>query len=143
MEIRRYRLPFHWTAAFPADWTHEYDAESDQNLFYPADSDLTFRLTAFHAEKAGVPAPASVMETVFAKTAPENSTVINNPELTVPGCTVLIRGRNYQEEGQTVSHICAGCICEGELLTVSIFGTDARQVYEALAYLTLIACEAS
>ena len=142
MEMQRYRLPFQWTAAFPADWTHEYDAESDQNLFYPEDSDLVFRLTAFHAEKAGLPAPVSVMETVFAKSAPENSKVIDIPELTVSGCTVLIRGCNYQEDGQTVSHVCAGCICAGELLTVNIFGTDAKQVYEAIAYLTLIARDA-
>ena len=141
MEMQRYRLPFQWTAAFPADWIHEYDAESDQNLFYPPDSDLTFRLTAFHAEKAGVPAPEPVMETVFAKSAPENSTVIDIPELVVPGCTVLIRGCNYEEDGQTVAHICAGCICEGNLLTVNIFGTDAKQVYEGLAYLTLIGRE--
>ena len=141
MEMQRYRLPFQWTAAFPAEWIHEYDAESDQNLFYPPDSDLTFRLTAFHAEKAGVPAPEPVMETVFAKSTPENSTVIDIPELTVPGCTVLIRGCNYEEDGQTVAHICAGCICEGNLLTVNIFGTDAKQVYEGLAYLTLIGRE--
>ncbi len=141
MKMQRYRLPFQWTAAFPADWIHEYDAESDQNLFYPPDSDLTFRLTAFHAEKAGVPAPEPVMETVFAKSAPENSTVIDIPELVVPGCTVLIRGCNYEEDGQTVAHICAGCICEGNLLTVNIFGTDAKQVYEGLAYLTLIGRE--
>ena len=141
MEMQRYRLPFQWTAAFPAEWIHEYDAESDQNLFYPPDSDLTFRLTAFHAEKAGVPAPEPVMETVFAKSAPENSTVIDIPELVVPGCTVLIRGCNYEEDGQTVAHICAGCICEGNLLTVNIFGTDAKQVYEGLAYLTLIGRE--
>ena len=141
MEMQRYRLPFQWTAAFPADWINEYDAESDQNLFYPPDSDLTFRLTAFHAEKAGVPAPEPVMETVFAKSAPENSTVIDIPELVVPGCTVLIRGCNYEADGQTVAHICAGCICEGNLLTVNIFGTDAKQVYEGLAYLTLIGRE--
>ena len=142
MEMQQYRLPFQWTAAFPANWTHEYDADSDQNLFYPADSDLTFRLTAFHAEKAGVPAPESVMETVFFKSAPENSKIIEIPELIIPGCKVLIRGRSYSENGQNVAHICAGCICEGNLLTVNIFGTDAKQVYEALAYLTLIAYKA-
>ena len=138
MQMQSYRLPLGWIAAFPAEWEHEYDTDKDENIFYPADSDLTFRLTAFHAEKDGIPAPASVMETVFEQSVPDNSTVIDLPELTVPGCSLQIRGCNDQEDGQNVAHICAGCICEGDLLIFNIFGTDAQQVYEGLAYLTLI-----
>ncbi len=138
MNMQQYRLPLGWTAAFPADWTHEYDETTDQNIFYPADSDLTFRLTALHAEKEGVPAPVSLMETVFAKSVPEGCRVIEIPELQVAGCTMLIRGRSYEEDGKTVSQICAGCFCDGELLTFNIFGTDPQQVYEGLAYLTLV-----
>jgi len=40
-----------WRISFPEKWIYEDDTESDQNIFYPPDSDLTIRITPFHAEK--------------------------------------------------------------------------------------------
>ena len=131
--MKTYRLPMGWRAAFPEAWSHEYDEESGENRFSPPEGGLLFTLTAFHAEKSGIPAPAEIMRTVFLHrigNAGEELPV--PPELKVRGCEFRLIRRSETQ-------ICAGCFCPGELLLTDITGTDPQAVTEAVACLALIA----
>ena len=138
MKLKTYQLPLGWQVSFPADWQHEYIEDDAQNVFYPEDSDLTFRITAFHAEKEGAPAAPAIMYTVFQRSIPENCTQISLPELKIAGCRTYIVRTAETENGQQVTRIIAGVYCAGELLITNIFGTNPQTVTEAMAYLSFI-----
>lgn len=130
--MKTYRLPMGWAAAFPEDWTHAYDEETGENRFSPPGGALTLTLTALHAEKAGIPAPADMMLSVFLhQLSAEGKEIPVPPELKIPGCAAAIRQIAEKE-------ICAGVFCAGELLMMQITGEEPQTVYEAIAYLALV-----
>ena len=49
--MNSYKLLFDWQISMPDNWQGEYDKESGQYIFYPDNSDLTIRITPFHAER--------------------------------------------------------------------------------------------
>ena len=55
--MNSYKLLFDWQISMPDNWQGEYDKESGQYIFYPDNSDLTIRITPFHAERDGILAP--------------------------------------------------------------------------------------
>jgi len=138
MNLKTYQLPLGWQISFPEEWAHEYQEDDAQNIFYPDDSDLTFRISAFHAEKEGVPAAPSIMYMVLARSLPEQSEQVSLPELKIAGCKTHIVRTSETENGRQVTRIVAGVYCEGELLIVNIFGTNPQEVTEAMAYLTFV-----
>ena len=138
MNLKGYQLPLGWTVSFPEQWQHEYTEDDAQNIFYPENSDLTFRITAFHAEKEGVPAEPNIMYMVLARSLPENAEQISLPELKITGCKTHIVRTTETENGKQVTRIIAGTYCEGELLITNIFGTNPQEVTEAMAYLCFI-----
>ena len=138
MNLKRYQLPLGWQVSFPAEWTHEYQENDAQNVFFPPDSDLTVRISAFHAEKEGIPAAPSIMYTVRTRSLPEKAVSFAILELCIPGCETALFRTEETENGERVYRIIAGIYCTGELLIVNIFGTDAREVNETAAYLSLI-----
>ena len=130
--MKTYRLPMGWAAAFPEDWTSDYDEESGENRFSSPAGGLTLTLTAFHAEKNGIPASPDIMRSVFLHRLPaEGEEIPVPPELKIKGCETALRRIGERE-------ICAGIFCEGELLLTQITGDDPQTVCEAIAYLTLI-----
>ena len=60
--MNSYKLLFDWQISMPDNWQGEYDKESGQYIFYPDNSDLTIRITPFHAERDGILAPREVDE---------------------------------------------------------------------------------
>lgn len=138
MNLKTYQLPLGWSVSFPAAWQHEYDETDAQNIFFPEESDLTFRISAFHAEKEGSPAPSAVMEIVFQRSLPAKTEPISLPELQITGCQTHIVSTSETENDKQVFRIIAGIYCTGELLIVNIFGTNAQEVTEAMAYLCFI-----
>ncbi|MFR3039446.1 MAG: hypothetical protein ACLTLY_12170 [Agathobacter rectalis] len=65
--MNSYKLLFDWQISMPDNWQGEYDKESGQYIFYPDNSDLTIRITPFHAERDGILAPREVMEDAYIK----------------------------------------------------------------------------
>ena len=55
--MNSYKLLFDWQISIPDNWQGEYDKDSGQYIFYPDNSDLTIRITPFHAERDGILAP--------------------------------------------------------------------------------------
>lgn len=68
--MNSYKLLFDWQISMPDNWQGEYDKESGQYIFYPDNSDLTIRITPFHAERDGILAPREVMEDAYIRTVP-------------------------------------------------------------------------
>ena len=68
--MNSYKLLFDWQISMPDNWQGEYDKESGQYIFYPNNSDLTIRITPFHAEREGMLAPREVMEDAYIRTVP-------------------------------------------------------------------------
>ncbi len=53
--MNSYKLLFDWQISMPDNWQGEYDKESGLvHFFYPDNSDLTIRITPFHAERDGI-----------------------------------------------------------------------------------------
>ena len=131
--MKTYRLPMGWQIALPEDWTNDYSEDSGENRFAPPDQGITLTLTAFHAEKAGMPAPAEIMRSVFLHQIGEQGKSLPvPPELNAGACETALRQLSDTE-------ISAGTFCAGELLLTRITGSDPQQVYQAIAYLALIA----
>lgn len=68
--MNSYKLLFDWQISMPDNWQGEYDKKSSQYIFYPDNSDLTIRITPFHAERDGILAPREVMEDAYIRTVP-------------------------------------------------------------------------
>ena len=141
MNLKSYQLPLGWQVSFPAEWQHEYQENDAQNIFFPEDSDLTVRISAFHAEKEGVPAAPSIMYMVLTRSLSEKAVSFAVPELKIPGCETALFRTEETENGERVYRTVAGVYCTGELLIINIFGTDAQEVSETAAYLAFVSRE--
>ena len=142
MELKSYRLPLNWQVTFPDSWEHEYDVQYGANIFYPTDSDLTFRITALHAEQQGIPAPAAIMETVLLQELPDEAQELDMSEFAFNDCRVRAFSFSKEEDGKQVFCIYAGFSTDGDLLLIHITSSDWEQVKAAVSYLRLITREA-
>lgn len=134
-----YHFPYNWKLSIPDGWHGEYDEESGQCVFYPDDSDLTLRVTPFHIGKDGVPAPAEVIETAYLNTIP---TLAEEREATLccpDGFTVKMYEDTLRQNHRTIHVFYIGYYAAGELLSVSIWGTNRQECTDALEILQTIA----
>ncbi len=136
--MQTYNLPYDWQISISDNWQGEYEAEVGQYVFYPDDSDLTIRITPFHAEKDGVLAPAEVMENAYTRTIPPAAVLRNESLDSANGYNVRIYENKLTENGQIVYVIYIGCYTFGELLSVNIFGTDKKECEQVLCTLKIV-----
>ncbi|MBO5093657.1 MAG: DUF4240 domain-containing protein [Lachnospiraceae bacterium] len=130
----QYALPLGWRIAVPGDWRHE-EGENGEDVFYPPDSELTVRITPFHAEKAGKPAPSKVMEEAFLQSLPPESAQSKIKGYALPGFRVKFFEATDPGEGRQVFHIHAGYYTKGELLSVGVYGGSREMCMEGLEIL--------
>lgn len=129
-----HRLPLGWQISVPGDWTQE-EGENGEQVFYPSDSELTVRMTPFHAEKTGKPAPAKVMEQAFLQTIPPEAAQMKPKGYGLTGYRARFFEHMETEEGLSVYHIYAGYFSKGELLSVNIYGGSREMCTEAMTVL--------
>lgn len=136
--MQNYDLPYDWKISMPDNWQGEYYEEDGQCVFYPDNSDLTIRITPFHAEQDGVLVPVEVMENAYINTIPTSAI----SRIISPYNLVGLCGRMYEstviEENKTVYVIYAGYYTLGELLSISIWGTNKVECEQALDILKTI-----
>lgn len=133
-----YHFPYNWKLSIPDGWHGEYDESSGQCVFYPDDSDLTLRVTPFHAGKDGVPAPAEVMEKAYLHTIPASAAERDAKLCCADGFSARMYEDTLQQDHRTVHVFYIGCYTVGELLSVSIWGTSKRECKDALKILQTI-----
>ena len=130
--MKTYKLPCDWQISIPHNWQGEYDKEDGQCVFYPDNSDLTIRITPFHAERDGVPAPIEVMENAYIRTIPMSAKLRDAHLLNPDGFTVRMYEGTLLEEGKRVYVIYIGYYSAGELLSINVYGTNKTECEQAL-----------
>lgn len=130
-----YQMPGGWQISFPKDWSYENEVERGQSIFYPSNSDLTIRITPFHAERQGTLEPAEVMEAAFIATVPAAASPLELGEYTAENYTVKAFENTETENGKQVFRIAMGCYTAGELLSIHIFSTSKDECRNALTVL--------
>lgn len=131
-----YELPCGWQISMPDAWL--YEEEDGQSIFYPSDSDLTVRITPFHAERDNVPAPVELMEAAYINSVPASAKPCDLHEYALDGFSIKAYGEKSLENGQTVYAFYVGYYTAGELLTVNIFSTNKTECTQALEILRTI-----
>ena len=134
----QYKLFHNWEISFPDDWSAKYDTENGQYIFYPADSDLTFRLTPFHARKEDQPAPIDIMENAYTNSIPISAKLRDPDSLALEGLHVKAYENKQIQNGKSVYSIHVGYYTVGNLLSINIFGTYKPECEQALCHLKTI-----
>ena len=140
-ELKEYLLPYDWKISFPKEWAHEFEPypEGDQHLFYPQDSDLTFRINSFCIQNESGYAPIKVLSEVFCSSCRKSKLKRNK--------TPNISGNNYfseyfkgitKENGKKIHWVSIGIMIEGFLLKINIFGENNNSIERALCYIKTI-----
>ena len=124
-------LSLGWKLSAPLDWRQE-EGDGGETVLYPSQGELTVRITPFHAEKSGKPAPAKVMEQAFLQTIPPQAVVMKPEGYRLAGFRVRFFENRETEGGQNMHHIYAGYFAKGELLSVNVFGRSREECMEAL-----------
>ena len=118
--MNSYKLLFDWQISIPDNWQGEYDKDSGQYIFYPDNSDLTIRITPFHAERDGILAPKEVMEDAYIRTVPASARQ-RNLDFYIPiGFEAKIYDDVLSEDSNTIYVVYVGDYSAGELLSISI-----------------------
>ncbi len=130
--MQTYALPCDWQISLPDNWSAEYDEANGQCVFYPDNSDLTVRITPFHAEKDNEPAPIQIMEAVYINTIPKSAVPLNIIPYEIAGFSAKIYENNFIEDDMTVFAIYLGYYAAGELLSVNIFSTNKIECCQTL-----------
>lgn len=123
--MKSYGLPYGWKISFPESWVYEHESypEGDQHLFYPRDSDITFRVTSLRIKnESGGLFPIEGIQRAFSSSCRE-LTLSNN--IVVPNkafLTECYRGATI-ENGQQIHRVSIGAMTPGHLLTANIFAS--------------------
>lgn len=133
-----YELPYNWEISFPDEWSGEFDKEYGQYIFYPSDSDLTFRITPFHAEKENQLAPIEVMENAYTNSIPKSAKPRDLNEYALNGLCMKAYENKYREGDKNIYTIHIGYYTLGNLLSINIFSTHKMECEHALQYLKTI-----
>ena len=135
--MNSYKLLFDWQISMPDNWQGEYDKESGQYIFYPDNSDLTIRITPFHAERDGILAPREVMEDAYIRTVPVSARQ-RNLDLYIPsGFEAKIYDDVLTEDSNTIYVVYVGYYSAGELLSISVWSTNRDEGEQALNVLNM------
>jgi len=127
-------MPLGWRMEIPQNWRWE-ESDGCEQVFYPPDSSLTVRITPFHAEKAGKPAPAKGMEQAFLQTVSPDAAAFKAQGYEVPGFRVKFFEATERTGGSEIFRIYAGYFAKGELLVVNFFGETRKECEEAMKIL--------
>lgn len=136
--MKTYRLLCDWQVSMPDDWNGEYDDKSGQYIFYPDDSDLTIRITPFHAERDGIFAPIEVMEEAYSSTLPASAKVRDSGLYIPDGFEAGVYEDTLLEDGRVIYVVYAGYYSAGELLSISVWSTNKAEGEQALHILETI-----
>lgn len=134
-KLLEYKIPCGWQISFPSNWIHEGEADYGENIFYTPDSDLTIRITSFHAEKQGILAPIEVMENAFMQTIPKSANPKEIVEYTLDGFYSKAFENTYTENDTLVFRICICYYAAGELLSINVFSTSKEECEKSLSFL--------
>lgn len=136
--MNTYKLPCAWQISIPDDWQGKYDKDSGQCEFYTDNSDLTIRITPFHAEKDGVPAPIETMENAYIRTIPVSSKLRDVNLFDLDGFKVKMYEDTLIEDGKTIYVIYVGYYSAGELLSISVWSSNKAECEQSLNILKTI-----
>ncbi len=133
--LLQYRLPLNWLMSFPENWSYEFIQEEGQAMFYPEDSDLTFRITPWQIGNETELAPVEVMLDSFTNSIPKDMEKLQfNKELLEPFVTEGFFGTTT-ENGEKVYRISFGIVVTGNLLVINIYGTNETEVNNSIKYI--------
>lgn len=138
MSMKTYKLPCDCQISIPDNWQGEHDQDNGQCVFYPDNSDLTIRITPFHAERDGVLAPIEVMENAYIRTIPISAKLREVNSLNLDGFVTRMYEDTLIEESKTVYVVYIGYYSTGKLLSINIFGTNKTECEQALNILKTI-----
>lgn len=136
--MNTYKLPCDWQISIPDNWQGEYNKDNGQCVFYPDNSDLTIRITPFHAERDGVLAPIEVMENAYIRTIPISAKLRNVDSFILNKFEVRMYEDTLIEENKTIYVVYVGYYSTGELLSISVWGTNKTECEQALNILKTI-----
>lgn len=134
--MNTYKLPCDWQISMPDNWQGEYD--NGECVFYPDNSDLTVRMTPFHAEKDGVLAPIEIMKNAYIRTIPISAKLLNENSFVPDGFETKMYEDTLIKENKIIYVIYVGYYSAGELLSVSIWGTNKAECEQVLDILKSI-----
>lgn len=137
-ELVDHSIPCNWKISFPKEWMYEFC--EGVSIFYPLDSELTVRVTPWHAEqKQGELVPKDEMEKIFREGIPEGAAIIGTEEYKMDGFSTLVFEKQRKEvENGTVFRRCIGYIAEGDLLVVDAFSTKKEELDYLLPFFKTI-----
>ncbi len=133
--LLQYRLPLNWLMSFPENWSYEFIQEEGQAMFYPEDSDLTFRITPWQIGNETELAPVEVMVDSFTNSIPKDMEKFQfNKELLEPFVTEGFFGTTTEND-EKVYRISFGVVVTGNLLVINIYGTNETEVKNSIKYI--------
>lgn len=130
--IKYYQLPLNWQISLPFDWKKEQVDGTYQFMFYHDNSDITIRVTPFHADKNGILAPIEVMQNAFRKSIPNSAKLCHMPLKKPDNYSIEIFEDERIEEDKKVYVFYIGYYSKGDLLSVSVWGTNKEECKETL-----------
>lgn len=128
---KEHDLSLGWSISVPGNWKRE-EGDGGETVLYPPKSELTVRITPFHTEKSGKPAPAKVMEQAFLQTIPSGAAGMKPEGYGLAGFRSRFFENRETGEGAPMCHIYAGYFAKGELLSANIFGRSREECVEAM-----------
>lgn len=135
-------LPLGWRIALPAGWTVS-EGENGETVCFSPDSELTVRITPFHAEKAGKPVQAKKMEQAYLQTIPPEAVQMKPGGYSLPGFRAKFFEAAEREGAVKMFHIYAGYYGKGELLSVNFYGREQAACRGALKILDTLSLQRS
>ncbi len=133
--LQQFRLPLNWLMSFPENWSYEFIQEDGQVMFYPQDSDLTFRINPWQIGNETELAPIEVMVDSFNNSiAPDMEKFQYDKEPLSDFATECYFGTTI-ENNERVYRISFGVATVGNLLVINIFGTNETEVKNSLEYI--------
>ncbi|WP_313133265.1 hypothetical protein [Anaerocolumna sp.] len=134
-KLLEYQMPCGWQVSFSSNWIHKEEEDGGENIFYTPDSNLTIRITSFHAEKQGILAPIEVMENAFMRTIPKSANPKEIIQYTLDGFYSKAFEDIYTENGTLVYRTCICYYAAGELLSINVFSTSKEEGENSLSFL--------
>ena len=136
--MNSYKLLFDWQISMPDNWQGEYDKESGQYIFYPDNSDLTIRITPFHAERDGILAPREVTGRCLYQNSASICKTAKFDFYIPSGFEAKIYDDVLTEDSNTIYVVYVGIILRVELLSISVWSTNRDEGEQALNVLNTI-----
>lgn len=143
-----FNLDNEWTIHFPQNWVEEIDEVDGHHIYYPPDSDLTFRIVNFHFVKDEVNGRVEVpffelfelFETIVRSTELELNTKVSEKKLNlnkikIKNPKMKCYEYSYYENYEKVYAVSCGIAIDGYLLIVNIYSASKEEVEKAIKYI--------